>query len=567
MVLLCAAAAAWAQDGKVRIHVVPKQAYVAVDGQLWREARRGALKLSAGTHTLELFNYGFRPAKREVSVVAGKTIRVDVTLDPVPGEVTGPWGCMTIEGASRDAVLLNGKTPPYFVGHGDEFNNEFIWKQELVVPAGTHQLTIVKEGKEVWSGQVQVPANQRVVIDIPKGVRKTVPWPRGERLKSVARFKAGIASALVAVVKPTAQISASPAQVACAAPVQLQWSSTESVAADISGIGTVDTSGQRTVQPTADTTYKFTASGPGGTATASAPVAVDTAVQASLKVLPAEVRYQRFADRVAEKGTATLNWSTSNASAISIDPLGRVDASGVRTLDLVPKTASGPVDETLTYVLKASNVCGGSGTQTVSVHLTGVVRTAEDKKKLEEALVSQSVYFPTAQPRVQQPEGGLVASQEGYLTTLAANFKDYLNFDPGARLLLAGHADKRGSRTYNQSLSERRADRAKQFLVAQGIPAASVETKAYGKDQNLSAKEVKQLLEQQPDLDAAERKKLLRKLPQVALAENRRVDVGLSTTGAQSSARVYPFKSADSAMLLNVKAARLEGAAARKHKK
>jgi outer membrane protein OmpA-like peptidoglycan-associated protein len=562
LVLLGAVSAALANDGKVKIHVVPKQAYVAVDGQLWQEATRRALKLSPGTHTLELFNYGFRPAKQEVSVAAGKTTRIDVKLDPVPGEVTGPWGCLTIEGASRDAVLLNGKTPGYFVGHGDEFNNEWIWKQELVVPAGSHQLTIMKQGKEVWSGQVEVPANQRVVVDIPKGVRKTVPWPRGERLKSVARFKAGKASALVAVVKPTAQITANPTQVACAGPAQLQWSSTESVAAEISGLGPVDASGQRTVQPTADSTYRLTVSGPGGAATASAAVAVNTAVQASLKVQPLELRYQRFADRVTEKGSAALTWSTANASSVSLDPFGTVAPSGTRTLDLVPQTASGPVNETFTYVLKASNVCGGSGTQTVSVHLTGLIRTAAEKKKLEEQLVAQSVYFPTAQPRVQLPEAGLVPSQESYLTQLAVTFKDYLNFEPAARLVLSGHADKRGSRKYNDALSQRRADRARQFLVAQGVLAASIETKSFGKEKNLTPAEVKQLLEQQSDLDAAARKKLLRKLPQVTLAENRRVDVGLSSTGAQSSARTYPFNAADSAELLNVKAAKMPAAKA-----
>ena len=156
-------------------------------------------------------------------------------------------------------------------------------------------------------------------------------------------------------------------------------------------------------------------------------------------------------------------------------------------------------------------------------------------------------------------------SQETY-DLLAATFKDYLNFDPNARLQLAGHADKRGSKKYNQSLSERRASRAKQVLIAQGVPEANIDTKALGKEKNLTPKEVKQLLEQQPDLDAAARKKLLRKLQQVTLAENRRVDVGLSSTGAQSSARIYPFNSTDSAVLLNLTAAR-PGAASTKKKK
>src|SRR5262249_57949206 len=101
------------------------------------------------------------------------------------------------------AVLLNGKSPDYFVGHGDEFNNEFWFKQELVVPPGTYQVTIQSKDKDVWSGPVSVAADQRVVVDAHKGVRKSVPWKRGEKLGTIPRFKVGTASATVAAAKTT----------------------------------------------------------------------------------------------------------------------------------------------------------------------------------------------------------------------------------------------------------------------------------------------------------------------------------------------------------------------------
>jgi hypothetical protein len=41
------------------------------------------------------------------------------------------FGAITIEGADRDAALLNGKTPDYFVGHGDEFNHNWWWKHRF----------------------------------------------------------------------------------------------------------------------------------------------------------------------------------------------------------------------------------------------------------------------------------------------------------------------------------------------------------------------------------------------------------------------------------------------------
>ena len=49
--------------------------------------------------------------------------------------------------------------------------------------------------------------------------------------------------------------------------------------------------------------------------------------------------------------------------------------------------------------------------------------------------------------------------------------------------IIAGHTDAKGGDDYNQSLSERRADAIKKYLVAKGVPAASLVTVGYGKTQ------------------------------------------------------------------------------------
>ncbi len=173
-----------------------------------------------------------------------------------------------------------------------------------------------------------------------------------------------------------------------------------------------------------------------------------------------------------------------------------------------------------------------------------------EQVQLETRLALHSVFFQTDQPRIERPNGGLVTSQEGTLTTLASDFKKYLQFKPEAHLTLSGHADVRGSVEYNQALSERRVARTKQFLVEQGLPEASIDTRGLGKDQELTADQVKDLVEQNPDLSTAQRDKILRDLTVVVLAQNRRVDVVLSTTG-QESVRLYPFNAADSLTLLD----------------
>jgi outer membrane protein OmpA-like peptidoglycan-associated protein len=535
-----------AQDGKLTLRATPKQAYVFVDDHAVGEAsRHHSLPLSAGDHKIEVVNYGYTPETRTVSITGGQVTNLEIALQPVTSQVSAPFGAITIEGAQRDAVLLNGKTPDFFVGHGDEFNHDWWWKQELVVPPGTYQMTILAPEKEAWTGTVEVPANQRVVVDMPKGVRKTVPWAAGGKHSTLPRFSAGTASATVAVAKPSAEILASAAQINCGDSSQLKWSSSDAPQVDMTPVGAVAASGEQAVQPKQTTTYQLTALGPGGTATSSTTVNVNTAVQADLQLAPSEIHYKRVGDKVVEEGNTALNWNAANASTVSIDPLGTVDPKGSRNLPISPKrTDPGPVDETVTYTLSASNACGGTDTKTATLHIVGLIEAPDT------GLALNSVYFPTDVPRSSKTTKGLVTSQRATLTSVAEAFKKYLENRPDAHLILTGHADQRGPNAYNKALSERRAEVAKTFLVDQGIPTDRLETQGLGQDQNMTTDQVKQLVEQNPDLSDDERQKVLDKLHTLVLANNRRVDIALSTTG-QESAHQYPFKADDFTTLVN----------------
>jgi outer membrane protein OmpA-like peptidoglycan-associated protein len=546
MLALATGLPCFAQDGKLALQVTPKQAYVFVDDHPVGEAsHHRSLKLSPGDHKVELVNYGYTPETRTVTITGGQTTNLEIALPAIASTVSAPFGAITIESVSRDAVLLNGKTPDFFVGHGDEFNHEWWWKQELVVPPGTYQMTILGPERELWSGPVEVSANQRVVIHVPKGVVKTVPWPRGEKLSALPRFKLGTASATVAVAKPTAELSASAAQINCGDMSQLKWSSADAPSVEITPVGAVATSGDQSVQPKQTTTYQLTALGPGGTATSSTTVNVNTSVQADLRLASPEIRYKRVGDKVVEEGSAALNWTAANASSVSIDPLGTVDPSGSRTLSITPKkTDPGTVDETVTYTLNASNVCGGSETKTATLHIVGLIEVPDT------GLAFNSVYFQTDVPTSIKTEEGLVPSQQVALNSIADAFKKYLENKPDAHLKLIGHADERGPNGYNKDLSERRAEIAKNLLVDHGVPADHLETQGLGDDQNLTADQVKQMVEQNPELNEQERQKALERLHTLVLANNRRVDITLSTTG-QESAHQYPFKAEDFATLVN----------------
>jgi outer membrane protein OmpA-like peptidoglycan-associated protein len=531
-----------AQNGKLKVSVHPPEAYIFVDGQAMGQANH-TLALSPGNHRVDLVNYGYKSVTRDVSISSGATENIDANLEPLTDTVSGPWGCITVEGAHRDAILLNGKTPDYFVGHGDEFNHEWWWKQELIVPPGTHQLTVMQQGKEIWSGTVEVPANQRVVLDIPKGVRKTVPWPRGEKLTSSPRFQAGTASARVAVAKPTAQLSSQRQQINCGDGAQLKWNATDAAHVDLTPIGPVAMSGEQLVQPKQATTYELKSSGPGGIATATSTVNVNNGIQAQLALSPSEIRYKKVGDKVVEQSGSALNWSVSNAATVSIDPFGSVDPSGNREIQLMPKkTDAGAVDETVTYTLTASNVCGATETRTAILHILGSIEA-------ESVLAMRSVYFPTDIPRPNRMKAGLVASQQQTLKSLAEGFKTYLAAHPDAHVMLTGFADQRGPHSYNKALSERRAEVAKTFLIEQGIAPEKIETEAYGEEKNLDTNAVKQMLSENPDATEQMREKALQKLTTTVYAHNRRVDMKLTTTG-QGSVRHYPFAAEDFSMLV-----------------
>jgi outer membrane protein OmpA-like peptidoglycan-associated protein len=190
-----------------------------------------------------------------------------------------------------------------------------------------------------------------------------------------------------------------------------------------------------------------------------------------------------------------------------------------------------------------------TATANTSVTVTAPLYAAE-VQQLETRLALRSVFFQTDVPRIESPNGGLVDSQEKTLTTLAKDFKRYLELRPEAYLTLTGHADVRGSVEYNQALSVRRVTRVKLFLVDQGVPEANIKTLGLGKEDDLTSAQVEEAIKQNPELTAADREKLLNKLPVIVLAKNRRVDVTLSTTGQQST-QYYPFNAADALILLD----------------
>jgi peptidoglycan-associated lipoprotein len=85
--------------------------------------------------------------------------------------------------------------------------------------------------------------------------------------------------------------------------------------------------------------------------------------------------------------------------------------------------------------------------------------------------VGDRVYFDTDGSTVREDARQTLNKQAAWL-------KQYANY----QITIEGHCDERGTREYNIALGERRATAIRQYLVAQGIPAARMNTISYGKE-------------------------------------------------------------------------------------
>jgi peptidoglycan-associated lipoprotein len=85
--------------------------------------------------------------------------------------------------------------------------------------------------------------------------------------------------------------------------------------------------------------------------------------------------------------------------------------------------------------------------------------------------VGDRVYFGT-------DSYSLTGESKGILDRQVAFLRHY----PTVMLRIEGHADERGTREYNLALGDRRAQAAKEYLLAQGVSGSRLSTSTYGKE-------------------------------------------------------------------------------------
>ena len=95
-----------------------------------------------------------------------------------------------------------------------------------------------------------------------------------------------------------------------------------------------------------------------------------------------------------------------------------------------------------------------------------------DKLILEKAIVLENIYYDLDKADIR-PDAALE------LDKLVKILKD----NPSIRIELSSHTDARASDSYNDALSQRRAESAVAYIVSQGIDASRLVAKGYGKRQ------------------------------------------------------------------------------------
>jgi outer membrane protein OmpA-like peptidoglycan-associated protein len=386
------------------------------------------------------------------------------------------------------------------------------------------------------------------------------PTFNGARLRTGLVFNFG----LQAPVPPAASCSAQPSEVMVGEPVTVtaspsnfkkdhnltyNWASTGGKVTSKEGTATVDTAGMSGGSYTATARVSDPKVKKGGEASCNASFSVKEPPKnppvLSLSASPTSLQ-------VGNPATITSDCKSPDGVPVTVGGWtasgGHLSGSGnSATLDTAGASA-GTITVNATCTDSRGLTANGS-TSVTAVNPPPPPPVVD--KKLEARLALRSVYFPTAQPTVKNPSGGLVASQEQTLSELATDFKKYLEAKPDAHLTLEGHADVRGSVPYNQALSERRVARVRSYLVDHGVPDGNLDTKALGNQHNLTAAEVKASVDENSDLTKGERARVLRNMKTIIWASNRRVDVTLNTAGqTQTSVRHYPFNAADSLTLI-----------------
>jgi len=102
---------------------------------------------------------------------------------------------------------------------------------------------------------------------------------------------------------------------------------------------------------------------------------------------------------------------------------------------------------------------------------SGIIPADENSAEYFTSNIGQSVYFDTDSSELNERSRETLRRQAAWL-----------NVNAGARVIIEGHADERGTREYNLALGDRRASATRGYLIAVGVDESRIDKTSYGKE-------------------------------------------------------------------------------------
>jgi peptidoglycan-associated lipoprotein len=160
-----------------------------------------------------------------------------------------------------------------------------------------------------------------------------------------------------------------------------------------------------------------------------------------------------------------LTWRTADATSVSIDGIGDVPTSGVKTVSPTASTS---------YHLVARGE-GGTADSTASVTVNAppavVVPTTTVNIEDEFKTGVQDAFFDYDTYDIRSDAQAVLVRDASFLVA-----------HPEVKIVIGGYCDERGSSEYNLALGQNRADAAKNALVAAGVAPNRIRVVSYGKE-------------------------------------------------------------------------------------
>jgi peptidoglycan-associated lipoprotein len=166
--------------------------------------------------------------------------------------------------------------------------------------------------------------------------------------------------------------------------------------------------------------------------------------------------------------TATLTWSSTNATQVTIAPeVGQVAPEG--------STKVTPSDS-VTYTATAS---GPGGTSDSTIRITVAQPPTEPQPSADSDAALAALFAKEMQDAYFDLDKADIRSDARAALGKSA---DFLRSHAQIKVVVEGHCDERGSTEYNLALGDRRAAAVKQYMVSLGIGADRISTVSYGKE-------------------------------------------------------------------------------------